>query len=1074
MKPSASFPFSRTKVSLPRRRKRLLARPRLLNLLNEFIDKKLILISAPAGYGKTSLLVDFASRCELAVCWLALDELDRDPQRFITYFIAALAERFPSFGAQSNAALNSLVSLEENIESLVVTLTNEMYDTIREHFILALDDYHLVEDVELIRVFLSRFVKLSDESCHLALSSRRLTNLPNLPRMIADEQVEGLDFAELAFRPEEIQSLFAQNHGVDLTEESARELAEESEGWITGLQLAGFSSGMTDRIRVARATGLDLNRYFEEQALSPQPPEVRAILPYTSLFEEFDADLCRSVLADLFPEPLNWSSLLGLILENNLFVLPVGSDGRWLRYHHLFREFLRARLNEEHPGQIPTIQSRLVSAYEGRGEWERAYHVCRQFDDPDLLAGLVERAGPTMLRRAVVTLTDWLNALPPALANSRPGLLSLRGGIGYLRGNYREAQSLLDQAVSIYRARAEKAGLVLTLVRRAMSYFNLADYKASLRDADEALQLTQDAPELQLDHAEAQRARGLVLLRLGRTRQAVECLDRSLALYTNLNEADSIPILLLNCGTAYRALGNYDAAEKSYLKALGIWRKEGNLAWQAMALNNLGFLYHNILGEYEKANASFSDGLTCANRCRYLPTEALIAIGMGELYAELGEFDGALHSFEQADAIAREIDDRFLLNYLPLAQASLSILQGDADHAEQLLAEAQPSIDASHSQYELGLWSLQRGKLALTKGETQQAVESLGGAERCFVEDGRELETLWSRVWLAAALFSAGKEAEAREKFKSLLAAGGSIPHPLAATIRLARPWLKALRADASLGRLVTPFFQQAERLETRLPSLRRNLRRMPQAVTLSAPRLGIHSLGWTKVTINARTAEWPTQSVRELFFFFLTAQKPLSKDQVAETLWPDMDDPERIKQRFKNELYRLRRAVGHEIILLDGELYRFNRSLDYDHDLDDFETYLARARSAETDAGRIENYEKAVKLVKGQYLADIGAAWAGIDRERIHQVSLEAAVRLAELYWKRADAGKTLQACQRALEFDPACEPAHQLAMRAHASRGDRAAIARQYQACREVSERLFGLPPTEETEKLYLQLIS
>jgi ATP/maltotriose-dependent transcriptional regulator MalT/two-component SAPR family response regulator len=1074
MKPSAPFPLSRTKVSLPRRREHLLARPRLLGLLNQFIDKKLILITAPAGYGKTSLLVDFASRCELQVCWLALDELDRDPQRFITYFIAALAERFPAFGAESMAALNRLVSLEDDLESLVVTITNEMYDTIREHFLLVLDDYHLVEAVETIRGFLSRFVKLSDENCHLALSSRRLSHLSDLPRMIADEQVEGLDFAELAFRPDEIRSLFLQNHNLELTEESVRELAEQSEGWITGLQLVGFSSGMTGRIRVARATGMDLNQYFDEQVLARQSSTIRSILLYTSLFDEFDADLCRAVLADLFPERLNWSSLLGFILENNLFVLPVGLDGRWLRYHHLFRDFLRTRLQEEHADKIHVIQSRLVSSYEARGEWERAYHICRQFNDSELLAGLIEHAGPTMLRRAVVTLTDWLNALPPALANSRPGLLSLRGGIGYLRGNYREALSLLNQAEAIYRTRAETPGFVLTLVRRAMAHFNLGDYNSALRDAEEALLRTENAPDLQLDHAEAQRIRGLALLRLGRTRQALECFERSLALYTHLKERDSIPILLLNCGMAYRALGNYKAAEESYQKALGIWRKDGNLAWQANALNNLGFLYHNILGEYEKANLSFREGLTCAIRCRYLQTEAMISIGVGELYAELGEYEGARQFYEQAGVIAREMEDRFLLNYLPLAQSALFLLQNDTDRAERVLAESLPAIEAGNSQYEMGLWSLRRGWLSLARNEPDSAVAFLNKARQYFTDDGRELETQWSCVWLAAALSAAGKIAEARTVFKSVLNGASSVPHALVAVIRLARPWLGALLADASIGKLAAPLFLQAERLEARMASLRRELRRTPQTVTLSAPRLNIHSLGWTKVTVNTRPVEWPTQSVRELFFFFLTSSKPLSKEQVAEVLWPDLEDPERIKQRFKNELYRLRRAVGPDIILLDGDLYRFNRSLDYDHDLDDFETYLTRARSAQTDAERIENYEKAVNLVNGVYLADIGAAWAIIDRERIQRTFLEAAIELAELYEKVNNPEKMLETCRRALELDPAHEPAHQLAMRAHAARGDRKAVARQYQLCRDESLRLFNLPPTEETENLYRRLIS
>ena len=973
MKSPTASPFSRTKVILPRRREDLLARPRLLHLLNTFLDKKLILITAPAGYGKTSLLVDMANHSELPVCWLALDELDRDPQRFVTYFIAALAERFPSFGAQSSAALNALVSLEENLEALTVTLTNEIYDKIREHFVLVLDDYHLVEDAAAIRNFLGRFVKLSDENCHLVLSSRRLTHLPDLPRMIANEQVEGLDFSELAFRPEEIQALLAQNYHTDISEDAARELAEKSEGWITGLQLAGFSGGITDHMRVARASGVDLHKYFDEQALATQPPVIHTVLLYTSLFEEFDADLCHSVLSDLFPEPLDWPSLVNVILVNNLFVLPVGSDGRWLRYHHLFREFLRTRLQAEQPGQIRTIQTNLVNAYEGRGEWERAYHTCRQFNDPDLLAGLVERAGPSMVRRAVVTLTDWLTALPPALANSRPGLLSLRGGIGYLRGNYREALSLLNEAESTYRARADTAGLALALVRRATTYRNLGDYNASLRDSEESLQLTENNPALQLDHAEAQREKGLVMLRLGHTRQAIECLERSLALYDHFHETDSIPILLMNCGSAYRASGDYEGAKRSYLKALETWRKEGNLAWQAVLRNNLGVLYHT-LGEYEKANLSLQDGLACANRSRYLQTESLLSISMGDLYAELEEFDGARQSYLHAETIAQEISDHYLLNHLALAKSALSLLQGDAEQAEQLLTDVRSSIDASNSQYELGLWSLQRGRLALVKGQAHAAIEALAEAEHCFIEDGRELETLWSRVWLAAALSSAG-EAGAVEKFKGLLAGRGPASHALMAAIRLARPWLGRLRSEPNMGRLAASLFQQADKLDARLPALRRNLRRLPQAVTLSAPRLIIQSLGWTKVTVNGQAAEWPTQSVRELFFFFLTSPKPLNKEQVAEALWPDTEDPEHLKQRFKNELYRLRRTVGHETILLDGELYRFNRALDYDYDLDDFETYLARAKSAETNAERIANYEKAVGLVNGPYLADIDAA---------------------------------------------------------------------------------------------------
>ena len=1069
--PSSEIPLSRTKVVLPRRRDELLTRPRLLDLLNKFLDKKLILITAPAGYGKTSLLADLSSQSELPVCWLALDELDRDPQRFAAYFIAALSERFPSFGAQSASALKTLTSLEQGMEALVVTLTNELYDQIREHFILVLDDYHLVEGVAAIRDFLGRFLKLTDENCHLVVSSRRLTPLPDLPRMVAREQVEGLDFAELAFRPEEIQALLAQNYRMNISGETARDLAEKSEGWITGLQLADFSNGIPERARVARAANVDLSDYFDEQVFAPQPALIREALLYTSLFDEFNADLCRSALAELFPEPLDWDGVMTSILANNLFVLPVG-DGSWFRYHHLFRDFLQGRLNAEKPDRVQFIRARLVKAYEERGEWERAYSICAQLNDPELLAELIERAGSVMVRRAVITLDNWLTALPAELIHARPGLLSLRGGIGYLRGNFREALALQDRAVAIYRERGEPVGLALALTRRATAHRNLADYKASLQDAEDVLQLSKNAPGLQTEYAEAQRAKGLALSRLGRTREAIACYERSLEIYEGLRALENIPIVLLSCGIAYRACGNYEAAERSFLKALELWGREGDLTWQSGLLQNLGILYH-ILGEYEKASRYLQEGLACANRSHYQQQQVFILASLGELYAELEEYEGALQSFLQAETLAKEIGERYMLTYLALAKSAQALTQGETDVAERLLMEALPVINANNSHLELGLWSLQRGRLALVKGEAHTAIETLASAERSFTEADRDLETMWSRVWLMAALSSAG-EAGVAEILKDLTSVRGPASHALAVTFRQARPWLGRLKSDPILGRAAGPLFHRADQFGTRLPGLRRNLRRLPQAVALSAPRLVIQSLGWTKVTVNGRAAEWPTQSVRELFFYFLASQKPVNKEQVAETLWADTEDPERLKQRFKNELYRLRRAVGTETILLEGELYRFNRALDYDCDLDDFESHLARAKSAETDEARIEAYEKAVGLVKGPYLADIGATWAVYDRERLRQAFLDAALRLAKLHWDRNDPGKTLEACQRALEIDSANEPAHQMAMRAHAARNDRAAIVRQYQACREALAHLFDLPPSEETEALYRRLIA
>jgi LuxR family transcriptional regulator, maltose regulon positive regulatory protein len=165
--PGKSIPISKTKIIVPYRRHELLSRPRLLESMKSLLDNKLLLLSAPAGYGKTSLLIDLAHNINMPVCWFSVDLLDRDPQRFLAYLIASLAEQFPRIGEASRPQLNRLKSIEQDAESLLITLTNEIYDQIEDDFLLIIDDFHLLDDFPVISALVNRFLELVVENCHV-------------------------------------------------------------------------------------------------------------------------------------------------------------------------------------------------------------------------------------------------------------------------------------------------------------------------------------------------------------------------------------------------------------------------------------------------------------------------------------------------------------------------------------------------------------------------------------------------------------------------------------------------------------------------------------------------------------------------------------------------------------------------------------------------------------------------------------------------------------------------------------------------------------------------------------------
>jgi len=1076
-----SYPVTRTKLIIPRRRDEILTRQRLLDILNDLLDLKLIIVAAPAGYGKTSLLIDFSNHTQWPIGWLSLDSLDQDPFRFIAHFIAAINARYPNFGQNSASILDNTPQDKLDLPALVTTIVNDIYENIREHFIIVLDDYQLVEDNEVVNQFVNRFLQDVDENCHLIVSSRRLLTLSDMPLLVARNQVGGISFEEISFSAEEIQELLLKNYHLTVSDKSAEEIIQQTEGWITGLMLSThlLDDEIGERLRIARVSGVGLYDYMAQQVFDQQTDAIKDFLLRTSLLEEFSVNRCKRVIGKALDSTAPWQSLMDQVTVRNLFVLPVGEGAHyWLRYHHLFRDFLQTRMRQERPEETRVITIALADDYALQNDWERAFVLYKQVKSVEKMVKLVEEAGPSMVAGGkLLTLKEWMAALPPEIATSRPSLLSLQAAILVSTGEVNQGILLFTEVID--RLLVDEEGievLSLSLIRRSVALRMLGDYQKSFTDIHKALDLLENIPELGPIRAEALRTIGGMYYLQGDVKEALNVFKQSVRLFESYDDKQNIPKLLFNIGLMHKVMGDYVLAEMMYQEALDYWKSGGNLAWSADLLNNIGML-QQLRGDYESAAKNFEQAIEYARISNSPRAEGTSLTSLGDLYRDLDAAREALDVYKQAQGIAKQMNDGFLLFYLDLAEGVLNRIAGDFGKAKLAFESAGEKALESKSAYTANLLESEWAMYFLSQEGFLKAFESARIAYDYFISEGHENESLRAAFTCALALSGAGEKDQALDYLEHVLPTlmENDYATPLIIQAREFKQVLGSVMGKHEVKKQFSRILERVDSFEERLPETRRKIRRQANVVPFAPPRMIIQSFGKAHVHLSNRlvtNSDWQTQTSRDMFFLFLAHPEGLTKEQVGLYFWPDATLDE-LKLRFKNTLYRLRRAIGRQTILLQDDYYQFNWSLDYEYDVESFVTSIERSQATKDIKEKINYLKNGIENYKGEYLSEIDEIWAITDRQRYYQMYLDALMRLANMYMERKAYKTALRYCYQALSEDACLEDAHRMAMRIHAATGNRAAIVRQYERCRMALTKEINAPPSQQTRELYETLI-
>lgn len=484
-----------TKLFVPPQRSSLVPRPLLIEKLKQGWQQgsKLFLVSAPAGFGKTTLVREWIDESERPFAWLSLDERDSDSTRFLLYFIAALQTIKPSLGQRAAETLKS--PQIPSPESLLTTLLNEMA-AIPEEFVLVLDDYHLV-DAQLVDQALTFLLEHLPPRMHLVITTREDPALP-LARLRVRGQMTELRATDLRFTLDEASGFLNQVMGLNLSAEEIAALETRTEGWIAGLQMAALSiQGRADTAGFIQAfTGshrfvLD---YLVEEVLQNQPDRVRSFLLETSILNRLMGSLC-----DALTEQKDGTQMLEALERGNLFVVPLDDKRHWYRYHHLFADVLQAHLMKEQPEEVALLHQRASIWYEQNEFTADAVHHALEARDFDRAAGIIELAWAEMDRsRQSSTWLAWAKKLPDDLLRTRPvitvgcawALLDI-GELEAAMARLQEAEQCLKTPANMVVVDKVEFQVLPGTIASAHTYYALAfdDMVSTIKHAQQALDL---------------------------------------------------------------------------------------------------------------------------------------------------------------------------------------------------------------------------------------------------------------------------------------------------------------------------------------------------------------------------------------------------------------------------------------------------------------------------------------------------------------------------------------------------------------------------------------------------------
>ena len=1061
----------KTKLEAPQTKGKILRRQRLLATLKENLDKKLILICADAGYGKTTLLAQFCQEIKQPFVFYDLDSQDNDVATFFNYLLAGMRKHVAGFGER----VHSVVSEKRSNDIISGTFINEFVERVNRDFYIIFDDYHRLDKNRKIANIIDYLLRHMPAHLHLIISSRTTPPI-YLSYYLAKQELLHLGKEHLQFDIKETQDLLRGIYRIDIQEEDIARIAELSEGWVTVIQLILQKISATPGARVREtlnkyiASGEDVFDYFAQEVFRNQPTPVRDFLMKTSVLEYLHPRICAHVLGIRTSK-----KIIGKLETEHVFVLRAGDK---LLYHPLFQEFLyKIFTNSYAPQYVRRLHTTAGVYFYKQKEYSSAVrhmiHARRYARATRILDKHFEH---WLLSGEYATFVRLTGMIPEKFLDARPYLL----------------------------------------LKLARMYFELLKAQQGLRVAEKALRRLRKTHD-QKGMARAYKMKWFGYHILMQSRRALYAITKACRLAGDRKSREKVEIMM-NLGTAYRILGKFSKAEKVLQETLEIARALKKTKLECDVLHKLGMLYYNM-SDLKRAERAFTQ-IATKFRDQVCPLElAYTYRTIASIAIENGDSAKALDHIERAEGIVQQYGDRYLSSYLVLLRGRINAYQGNYVKAIELfrrVIELNREIDVRISDlYAL----LDLVGVYLRMGDVRSGREALNQAETVLAQSQDiPQHVILFRVMKGKLEIAERKFTQARSSLRSALQISKKVYDPYQVMMidyalsdyYLARRQIskafdnfkKCLTIAkkhgfnaylASEGRGNIALFELA--LEEKymndfvLSILRHIDTDKAQDIVrrLSAEQRGhdleCNYLGQLLIKdTHGRvvSANWRTNRAKALFIMLsMNHPKGCSRDQLVDACWPQKP-LSRAVHSLQVEMSALRKMIhrlvdsefnSNNVIIFRNESYALNPRMRLKKDVQEFMSLVndAAAQEATDRAQSIRLYNQALALYRGDFCDDLRVDWCADMRSYYREMALRVMKRLAQFSYDARDVDKALALFREAESRDAYDEEIHIGIMRCLTALKDSDGVQRQYQRLVNTLSELDISSPSREAIQIY-----